>query len=580
MSRDSFESKIGRARDAKGDRTSTYAEQVMFRFNRGGHRRARLGWIPLTATFNRGLGPGIRAAANLIAPDGRRVIVGARYTRVAGHLRACRAHLDYIVRDGVSRDGKGGRAYDATSDDAEIKRFLKRSCFDRHQFRVLVSPEDGGRLLDLRAFIRNLMAQVRMTWAPSSIGSPPIISTPGILTRTSSFAGAMIGVKTLVIARDYFKYGIRARARALVSLELGPEGDLERMQKLVNEVVQERFTLLDRSLLAHAKDGVLAVASMADSDPSGQTFRIGRLKTLQRLGLAAERRPGVWVLGSHLEARLRQLGERSDKFKMMQRALKEVGIDRGAAALALFERGPRKGPLIGKVVGVGLTDEISDRTWVVIDAADGRIHYAELGRLEPAERPRLGNLVFLGASARGDKTIGPHRSYKCSPRSIFQQQSSYEGPTWIDQVLIADQQPDTAATGFGAEFAKAFAARVSWLSQRQLLRPSGRAGELAPKPEMMRTLRQLETERLVGDLGRELGASYVPRDGDRRICGIYARAIDTPTGRLALIRREDTFTLAPWKPGLEPLRGQAVIGWVGRSRITWAPDRGRALPER
>ena len=216
---------------------------------------------------------------------------------------------------------------------------------------------------------------------------------------------------------------------------------------------------------------------------------------------------------------------------------------------------------------------------MVIDAADGRIHYAELGRLEPAERPRLGNLVFLGASARGDKPSAAPKLQVLSPIDL-QLQSSYEGPTWIDQVLIADQQPDTAATGFGAEFAKAFAARVSWLSQRQLLRPSGRAGELAPKPEMMRTLRQLETERLVGDLGRELGASYVPRDGDRRICGIYARAIDTPTGRLALIRREDTFTLAPWKPGLEPLRGQAVIGWVGRSRITWAPDRGRALPER
>ena len=579
MSRDSFESKIGRARDAKGDRTSTYAEQVMFRFNRGGHRRARLGWIPLTATFNRGLGPGIRAAANLIAPDGRRVIVGARYTRVAGHLRACRAHLDYIVRDGVSRDGKGGRAYDATSDDAAIKPFLKRSCFDRHQFRVLVSPEDGGRLLDLRAFIRNLMAQVaydlgtQLDWIAADHFNTGYPHTH-IVIRGRDDRG-----EDLVIARDYFKYGIRARARALVSLELGPEGDLERMQKLVNEVVQERFTLLDRSLLAHAKDGVLAVASMAGSDPSGQTFRIGRLKTLQRLGLAAERRPGVWVLGSHLETRLRQLGERSDKFKMMQRALKEVGIDRGAAALALFERSPRKAPLIGKVVGVGLTDEISDRTWVVIDAADGRIHYAELGRLEPAERPRLGNLVFLGASARGDKPSAAPKLQLLSPIDI-QQQSSYEGPTWIDQVLIADQQPDTAATGFGAEFAKAFAARVTWLSQRQLLRPSGRAGELAPKPEMMRTLRQLETERLVGDLGRELGASYVKHDGDRRICGIYARAIDTPTGRLALVRREDTFTLAPWKPGLEPLRGQAVIGWVGRSRITWAPDRGRALPER
>src|SRR5262249_32788728 len=163
-------------------------------------------------------------------------------------------------------------------------------------------------------------------------------------------------------------------------------------------------TLLDRALLTRARDGVLAVASMLDDDPIEQTLRMGRLKTLQRLGLAEERRPGVWVLGSQFEARLSGLGERGDKFKMMERALlKEVGIDRGAAALALFERGARKAPLIGKVVGVGVTDDISDRTWVVIDAADGRIHYAELGRLDPEEKPRLGNLVFLGAAALGDK---------------------------------------------------------------------------------------------------------------------------------------------------------------------------------
>jgi type IV secretory pathway VirD2 relaxase len=575
----SFESKPGRVRDAKQKRTSRYAEQVMHRFSRGGHRRVRLGWIPLSATFNRGLGPGICAAEGLLAPDARRVIVGARYMRMFGHLDAARVHLQYIVRDGVSRDGKGGRAYDATSDDAAIKPFLRRSRFDRHQFRLLVSPEDGARLQDLKSFIRNLMAQVQydlgtqLDWIAANhfnTGYPHA----HIVIRGRDDRG-----KDLVIARDYFKYGIRARARALVSLELGPESDLERVKKLVNEVAQERFTLLDRSLLARAKDGVLTIGSMADCEPIEQTLRIGRLKTLQRLGLAQERRSGVWVLGHQVEARLRQLGDRSDKFKMMQRALKEIGIDRGAAALALFERGARRAPLVGKVVGVGFTDEISDRTWVVIDAVDGRIHYAELGRLDAADRPRVGNLVFLGAAALGDK---PSAAPKLQVLSLIdiQQQSSYEGPTWIDQAIITHWQPDAAAAGFGADLANALAARVEWLSQRQLMRPSDRAGTLAPTPDMMRTLRQLETERLVTNLARELGATYVSRDGERRICGIYERAIVTPTGRLALIRGEDTFTLAPWKPALEPLRGQLVVGWVGHSRITWTPDRGRSLAER
>jgi hypothetical protein len=47
------------------------------------------------------------------------------------------------------------------------------------------------------------------------------------------------------------------------------------------------------------------------------------------------------------------------------------------------------------------------------------------------------------------------------------------------------------------------------------------------------------------------------------LVGVYERAATTPSGRIAVIRREDTFTLAPWRPALELFRCQAVIGVVG-----------------
>ena len=103
-------------------------------------------------------------------------------------------------------------------------------------------------------------------------------------------------------------------------------------------------------------------------------------------------------------AEVGRLGERADKFRMMQRALKEAGIERSVAALALFERGPRKEALVGKVVGVGMVDEITDRTWVVIDAVDGRVHYAELGRLGPDGVPVRGAIVALGSGVLGGQT--------------------------------------------------------------------------------------------------------------------------------------------------------------------------------
>ena len=95
------------------------------------------------------------------------------------------------------------------------------------------------------------------------------------------------------MARDYIGHGVRARAQALVTLELGPENDLERTQKLLNEVDHERFTRLDRALLAKAKANIVVVMTAEEQDPARQTMRIGRLKTLERLGLATERQHGV-----------------------------------------------------------------------------------------------------------------------------------------------------------------------------------------------------------------------------------------------------------------------------------------------
>jgi hypothetical protein len=263
---------------------------------------------------------------------------------------------------------------------------------------------------------------------------------------------------------------------------------------------------------------------------------------------------------------------------MVQRALKEAGIERAAASMALFERGPRKAPLIGKVVGVGLVDEITDRTWVVVDAVDGRAHYAELGRLQPGEVPARGTLVALGGDALQVRPSVHPRVQVLSPVEL-KRQAAYEGPTWLDQAILSKWRPDASARGFATEVDNAIAARGRWLVARQLAE-AGSAGDIAPKPNMMRRLRQAETQRLAEDLSRRLDASYHPAEPGRHIGGVYERSITTPTGKLAVIRRQDTFTLAPWRPGLEPFKGRAVMGMIGPNRVTWALDRGRGLPAR
>ena len=480
MTHDQFDPKLGRIRDARQARAQRHAALVFRQAGKKGARALRQRGHVSPASLKRGMGAGVRAAAGLIAPGSRRVIVKARYTRiVAGDLGAARAHIKYIVRDGVTRDGEPGQLYDASGDRVDAAAFLDRSSSDPHQFRFVVSADEGARLADLKPFVRNLLTQMerdldtKLDWIAVdhfNTGHPHT----HVVIRGRDDKG-----QDLVMARDYIAHGVRARAQALVTLELGPESEVERMQKLFNEVAQERLTRLDRSLLLRARDRVLVVTADQEADPTQRTLRIGRLKTLQKLGLAEERQRGVWALDSAMEAKLRQLGDRADKFKMMQRALTEARIDRGAAAMALFERGPRKAPLIGKVVGMGMVDEITDRTWVVIDAVDGRVHYAELGRLKATDVPERGTLVALAGEAAPGKPSAAPKLQLLSPMEI-ERQTAYEGPTWIDQALLAKWRPDADVAGFGAELRGAFAARLRWLRQRQLVAPSDGADDLVP----------------------------------------------------------------------------------------------------
>jgi hypothetical protein len=91
----------------------------------------------------------------------RRVIVKARIVRQGFRAAgAVRAHLSYLRRDGVTKDGASARMFDAASNNADLRGFAERASDDRHHFRFIVSPEDATEMADLRAFTRDLVRQM------------------------------------------------------------------------------------------------------------------------------------------------------------------------------------------------------------------------------------------------------------------------------------------------------------------------------------------------------------------------------------------------------------------------------------
>jgi hypothetical protein len=87
---------------------------------------------------------------------------GAARGRQFVSAKAVAAHLRYLERDGVTRDGEKGQVYAAERDVADGRAFLERGRDDRHQFRFIVSAEDGVELSDPRAATRDLMRQMEV----------------------------------------------------------------------------------------------------------------------------------------------------------------------------------------------------------------------------------------------------------------------------------------------------------------------------------------------------------------------------------------------------------------------------------
>ena len=329
----------------------------------------------------------------------RRVVVKARIVRLKVSSRAADAHVRYLQRDGTTRDGERGRLYSSDTDAADGKEFADCGREDRHQFRFIVAPEDGDRLSDLRTFTRDVMRQMeedlgtRLDWVAVdhfNTGHPH----SHVIVR-----GRDDQAKDLIIAQDYITDGVRLRAQERVTLELGPETDRELRAKLKAEVSAEHFTRIDRAMLAEAHEGVLDLRPEAGQvrGDFDRSLRIGRLQTLERYELAQETERGVWTLSDRLEPTMRELGERGEIIKAVNRALAARGQERSPEAFSLH--GEEVGtPIVGRLIDKQLTDELGDRIGVVIDGIDGRVHHVALPDASAADQAPIGAIVEVGSA--------------------------------------------------------------------------------------------------------------------------------------------------------------------------------------
>jgi type IV secretory pathway VirD2 relaxase len=430
---DRFRIRPGRVHDRSGARSvravrprpKTFLAEVHQAIRRAGGDPSRLDSAGKgSGRFNsRGRGAAVAAAlkgrnawrrdASGVRTRARRVTVKARIVKLNPQRGAARgrqfasakavdAHLRYLERDGVNRDGEKGQVYSAERDADDGRAFFDRGRDDRHQFRFIVSAEEGVELTDLRETTRDLMKameadlRTKLDWIAvdhHNTGHPHT----HILVR-----GVMDDGRILNIAGDYIAHGIRERASEIVTLEPERQTEQEVSRQLEREVDAERFTRLDRLLIAEqAASNEFADLrpdrDMPETARQNRALLIARARKLESMGLATEVEVGRWSISAQAEPTLREMGERGDIIKAMHRALADHGLadERAPAQYATHGKQITE-RIVGRVLAKGLAgDELGDRLHLVIDGVDGRTHYVETADSSRLAEIRRGHIVAL-----------------------------------------------------------------------------------------------------------------------------------------------------------------------------------------
>jgi len=528
-----FRPKFGRAR-AQTFRNDILAQMARIRSGRPNGSRAR---------------PGARCGVGvpMASKNARRVIVKAHIVKMTAYgTGAARQHLAYVQREGVEKDGSKGLAYGADG-PSDAKAFAQPLPNEKHQFRLIVSPEDAGEL-EMTHFVRRYMASVeRDLHQPLQWMAVNHYNTDHphvhIIIRGVDKDG-----EQLRMDRGYISQGLRERAQDLVTRELGPRYDWEIQRQRLHEVDKNRVTGLDAEVKRLTENDVIEVR--------GPRLRVeerlllGRLKHLETLGLAKQQSSSSWRLTQDWQQQLRDLGKRGDIIARMHQA---IGGDptryeiMQPGALPQTPSAQRK-PIVARVVRKDICDDRPNSYSLMLETLDGRALYTSL-RARDSEVIRHGDLVVVGwtqESTTADGRPKPAELRVVRQALTLQEQIGYAGPVWLDRV----SRSELADTGLGTKVADALNQREQFL-QRHGIRPDD--------PGRVSALLELERRTVGEQRSRKAGETFlenVPTAFRGRVSITEA----TSSGmQYAVISDASRFVLVPVTNELKEQIGKQVV---------------------
>lgn len=645
-----FELRVGRIGHDRAPNLSRLRASVRRAANVSGGPKARLA----TRTGHRAhFRKGSAGKARPVLASQRRVVVKARFAVHGGGRGApLQAHVSYLAREGrqqghgepglersvdyLQREDTPGNErlafYDGDGAGLNANAITSSWSEDSRHFRLIISPEDGELLGNLRPMIREVMAGLetklgtKLEWLAVDHWDTDNPHTH-VLVRGRRADGEDLFIPSRIIS-----HGIREHAQEVVTRVLGPRLEADLRKERWREISEVGPTALDRQLIA-SQDAAGIV-------PVHRPDIAARLERLERWDLA-ERTSEGWRLVSDMLGKLKAMKQHAD----VEQAVSGRRSPGERPPLLAAERSEA---IEGRLVHLGPGDEFGDSFLAVIETGRGELRYHRFGldkdmavlrdaipgavvSFEPnvadvklsdraiaaiaqrtgglysakhhlAETPGVGRglveanirrleamrrMSLVARTAQGAFVVGEDHlkraliyEQRLSLRSpmkasvlsywTLEEQVQAIGPTRLDRVLAGEAASPEGTGAFARQHALALQQRRLFLIEQGWMG----AGEKLLPQAAMRRMAESELRDLADSLSAELG-KRVATGLRRDVRGIYARRIDLAQGRVALIIGDGQASVVPWRPVLERFAGREVQGAVRGQGVSWGLARGR-----
>lgn len=476
------------------------------------------------------------------------------------------AHGKYLERDGAGPDGEKGQFYDREHDEADAyPRLDEWAREDKRHFRLMLAPESGARIEDLKDFTRAAMARMErdlgfvLDWVAvdhHNTDNPHV----HVILRGRRRDGP-----ELVIPRDYVSRGLRHAARDVASEMLGNRGPEDERLALERETKAARHTRLDQLLEAEMRaTRPVRIQSIGRRlEPVLRAALRNRVRELAKLGLAREMKRDHFRFAPDWSERLQNIGRGLDIRRRLGRELAP-----GEGKLKLYRAS--MGRIVGEAIEIGARGDGPGKSYVVIRAPGGSPVFVNLRTRDVIGLEQGG---LLAVEPRRHSGRGTRVRTEIVSSLPFDQQIHARAETELDRELVRGMAGEPGRLPQTPEVAAALASRVAWHERE---RSGGRdlTGRFEFSGDALTRLRE-------GELARE-GKAFAKAAGKRLMSlddGLerdwMVRSVKTlHQGRVAMLERNDAVALMQLSRAQHLAIGKVYSISIAQGKLKITPSLG------